>query len=786
MTGTLLAASVVAAMPAAAAVAPDPGPPAVTPTAPVLSAINSSMWQTNAAVWALAASNGVVYAGGDFTKVRAPGTAVGDVSETNAQHVTAFNTSDGTPVVYPYGTTGKTTIFNHVINGHVAALTVSPDGKTLYVGGDFTAVDNIAHSKIAAFDLTTITPAKGPALLPWTPGTLVNGVRGIAVSADNSSVFIGGDFTQITPPVGAVIAQARVAKLSAPVGTSPTATVDPTWVPSVDGVVDTVLIAPNTNDLIVGGNFDYVNGQPLRALGSLDMTTGANGPLDQLIHTCGKGCGTRSDIKALTTDGTNVYVAAEGTGGGWFDGTLAFNPVTGHQVWYDNCLGATQAIAIVGGVLYDGSHAHDCSAIGGFGQTPITSGPASGSNTGPASWHHLMGEQISDGKLLDWFPTTNPGALNSNGGLPPNTLGPRAMASDGTNLFVAGQFTQVNGVNQQGITRFMGTAPHAKPVAVSNGFAQLLAGNTAVLKFAGTSDPDSGTLTYNVYRDGNYTTPVATYGPVWAHSWTSPLYEFRDTGLTAGAHYYQVDAVDETNQAVRSVKFTASATGVGYQNAVNAFKPNTFWRVSETSGTIAADASGHNSTGSYFGSLNQGIAGAVPNNTAIRLGEGSGIVSNAKAAAGSNTFAIGLWIRTTTTTGGRIIGFGDRQNGTSSNYDRVLYMTNTGQLIFGINGKGVQYLWTPKAYNDGTWHYVVAELDPTYGLRLLVDSVQVAFNNSQKVGQSFNGYWKLGADNLNGWPQRPTSSGITADIDEVTLFGAPLTGTNVKGIMAAE
>ena len=43
------------------------------------------------------------------------------------------------------------------------------------------------------------------------------------------------------------------------------------------------------------------------------------------------------------------------------------------------------------------------------------------------------------------------------------------------------------------------------------------------------------------------------------------------------------------------------------------------------------------------------------------------------------------WFKTTTTAGGKIIGFGNRSTGNSTSYDRHLYMSNTGRLYFGVN-----------------------------------------------------------------------------------------------------
>ena len=59
-----------------------------------LSGKPSPIWQTNDIVWTLATSNGVVYAGGQFTSVRPPGSAAG-TGEVARGRLAAFNASTG-------------------------------------------------------------------------------------------------------------------------------------------------------------------------------------------------------------------------------------------------------------------------------------------------------------------------------------------------------------------------------------------------------------------------------------------------------------------------------------------------------------------------------------------------------------------------------------------------------------------------------------------------------------------------------------------------------------------
>jgi hypothetical protein len=743
----LVMSSATSASAAITPTSPEPGPAPVTSTPATLSSLPSSQWQTNAAVWALAVKNGHLFAGGEFTSVRPPGAAIG-TGEVTANRLAMFNAATG----------AYDSSFKHSVNGRVLAVAISGDGKTLYAGGEFTAVDGKAHAKVAAFDLTKT----GDPLLAWDPK--VNGtVKAIATTPDSTGVVLGGGFTTMG---GATRANIGMANAATGAVTS--------WNPSIDGVVDALMVAPGGQYLMVGGNFENANNVHHRALASIVLTTGANGPMTDMITSCGAGCSTRSDVKAFSTDGTNVFVGAEGTGGGWFDGTLALNPQTGAQVWKTNCLGATQAIAIVGGVLYDGSHAHDCSAVGGFGQAPFQSGPS--------SWHHLMGERADTGGLLDWFPTTNPGPTNAQD---PNELGPRAMATDGTNLYVAGQFTTVNGAGQQGLTRLMANTPRSAPKAVTGASVSLTANGGAKLAFDTTSDTDSGALTYRVYRDGN-ATPVATMGPVLSHWWKPELLTFRDSGLAAGSHFYVIEAVDESGLATKSGRFTSStAVSPGYAASVLAGAPAQFLKLNESSGTTAADSSGRARPGYYDGAMNQGVPGAVPSNAGVHLGSTGVVSTNAPAIAGPTTYSAEIWFRTTTTTGGRLFGFSNAQTGTSSSYDRHLYMTNSGQLIFGVYTGSVQYTFSPKSYNDGTWHHALVT-QGSAGMVLYVDGVAVSSQSSVTSAQSFNGWWRVGSDNLNGWPYAPSSSGFNGDVDDFAVYNTALTANDAKAHLTAE
>jgi Concanavalin A-like lectin/glucanases superfamily len=156
--------------------------------------------------------------------------------------------------------------------------------------------------------------------------------------------------------------------------------------------------------------------------------------------------------------------------------------------------------------------------------------------------------------------------------------------------------------------------------------------------------------------------------------------------------------------------------------------------------------------------------------------------------------SVEAWFRTSSTRGGRIVGFVNTQAGTSTAYDRHLYLTNDGRVMFGTwtpaEGTGPNLPRGPRTVasaaglNDNAWHHVVGTLGPD-GMQLFVDGARVASRGDTTVGDTIHGYWKVGADNLASWPNRPASDSLTGQIDEVAIFHTVLTPTQVANHYAA-
>src|SRR6185437_1945760 len=136
-----------------------------------------------------------------------------------------------------------------------------------------------------------------------------------------------------------------------------------------------------------------------------------------------------------------------------------------------------------------------------------------------------------------------------------------------------------------------------------------------------------------------------------------------------------------------TVTFTPTANTVSpYAQAIINDAPNTFWPLGEASGTQAYDWAGY-SDGIVGAGVTRGATGSIigDSGTATTLsGTATSIVSHPFSQIAPATFSIEGWFQTTGNSGGRILGFGDTQAGTSGVEDRTVYINRNGQLSFGV------------------------------------------------------------------------------------------------------
>ncbi len=719
--------------------------------------------QIDGVVWTQIIAGNTVYAGGSFANARPAGAPSG-TQLTPRTNLLAYNLTTGALI----------TTFVPNLNGQVKALAISTDGTKLFAAGDFTTASGATHNHFVA-----LNPSTGVALpLGFDLNSQVD-----AIQVSSSAVYIGGNFTTANSTTRNHLA-AYDPSTGALLG----------WRPSADQNVAAMVLGPGGTKMYVGGKFQHMNGSAAYGLAEVDLNIGAVTPwaVNQVI----RDAGTNAGITSLHTDGTNIL----GTGfvygtTGNFEGTFSADPNSGAIVWMEDCHGDTYDSYTSARITYTVSHAHYCGAVGGFPQTD-------------ANWainerHTIAFTDYATGTLAHdqysnypdwygqpspsmyyWFPTYAIGTYTGQG------QAAWSVTGNGTYVIEGGEFPSVNNTAQQGLVRFAVRPPapgRQGPLNVQSNFVPtLLPFTTTTLRVSwiANTDRDDLNLTYKAYRNGVLVKTLTDSSPYW----NLATLGFKESGLTPGAKYnYQLSATDSTGNvswgAVTSV--TMPTTNPGSNNAyatrVTADGATSYWPLDEASGHVAYDHVAFNDLDEGTG-ITDGTSGAIAGDTAATF-SGANTASGAtrNPIPGPDVVTVSAWFRTTSTGGGKIIGFGNSRTGESTSYDRQLYTDNAGHVFWGVCGSICPAaVSSTRTYNDGNWHQVVGTLSAS-GLVLYVDGAKVASRTDVTAGQAFSGYWRVGGDNLSGWPNRPTNDFFPGAIDEVSVFsGRALDSTAVS------
>gem|GEM_PF-1921613 len=400
--------------------------------------------------------------------------------------------------------------FKATTNNAVTSLTT--DGTSLFVGGTFGTVNGLTRKGLAAVD-----PATG-ALNAWKP---ILGTTGQvdALTYAGGSVYAGGNFSSITG--GGISSQAFAAKIDAV-----SATVDSGWHATPNDRVRALNIAADgTGRLFLAGDFTSVSGgagtNKLAAVSLTDpgslSTAFRAGPTNQTAF---------AQIFDITSDGTNVYAAAGGSGGA----CTALNAVTGAVTWSDRANGNMQSVRLSGGLLYCGGHFSGTASFMGQNRKKLASVTA------------------ANGALSAFAPIIN------------SPLGVWALASDATHVYVGGDFSKVSGVLQPHYAMFTDSAAATAPQPPSNALAQ--PGDTVVhLSWSAPSnDGGSPLLKYKVYRSTTPSGENLTKTPLVVLSKSTRTYD--DIAVINGTtYYYVIVATNAVGASPPSNEASATPTG---------------------------------------------------------------------------------------------------------------------------------------------------------------------------------------------------------------------------------
>ncbi|MDD3925761.1 MAG: LamG domain-containing protein, partial [bacterium] len=207
------------------------------------------------------------------------------------------------------------------------------------------------------------------------------------------------------------------------------------------------------------------------------------------------------------------------------------------------------------------------------------------------------------------------------------------------------------------------------------------------------------------------------------------------------------------------------------------------WRLNETGGTSAADASGNDNTGTLYGDAAWSTAGRVGG--AVSL-DGNGDYVQIPNSAGLNLsdsdITLAAWIKVTGTTGTHtIIGKGNPQDTNGKGF-AFYYNADADELRLKLNnGSGAtQYLHLSCGDITGAWHHVTLTMDRDGQAVFYVDGTSIGGGDiSPKNGGDLGN----GAVMIGKWGG--STIYYTGLADDVRIYRTALGGTQVISVMHA-
>ena len=206
----------------------------------------ATAWNANldngAVINAVVVTPTIVYLAGDFSITTSAGPDV------LARNLAALNVT-GTNLL----------TWRPAVNGVVNTLLPSPDGARLYIGGEFTIVDNTTRLHLAALDLQADPDAAY--VLGWAvdTGAATDSVQALAMSQDRTTLFVGGDFSVVGGAARNNLAAVQVND----------GVIRNDWLASTDGQVSSLLI--NDDLIFAGGMYKAMDGLPRSHLAGLSI-----------------------------------------------------------------------------------------------------------------------------------------------------------------------------------------------------------------------------------------------------------------------------------------------------------------------------------------------------------------------------------------------------------------------------------------------------------------------------------------------------------------------------------
>lgn len=260
-------------------------------------------------------------------------------------------------------------------------------------------------------------------------------------------------------------------------------------------------------------------------------------------------------------------------------------------------------------------------------------------------------------------------------------------------------------------------------------------------------------------------------------------------------------AILPTALAAGNVASISGATSQSAEaSAIGAYAPTSYWPSTTVTPTTTPlpgiftsvpDISGNANTGSLLGGYSVASGAPFGGITSYAFNGTSGWIETTNPYDNPQTFSIGGWFNTAAGSGGgTIIGFTNAQSNTGQTmWDRNIWVDATGHVVFGVysgSPNPFHEISSTGTYDNGSWHFVIATLSSTTGMKLYVDGTLVASNPLVTAAQVYTGYWHIGWGNETTlWPDPPSQAYFPGSLSNIVFYQSVLSSTQISSLYAA-
>ncbi len=393
--------------------------------------------------------------------------------------------------------------------------------------------------------------------------------------------------------------------------------------------------------------------------------------------------------------------------------------------------------------------------------------------TDTTSWHYVVATKNGSSVHLYLDGTDVTGTV-ANQTLTNNTL-PLAIGQSSSTSYLKGSVDEValynTALTPTQITQHY-EAGLAAVLAPPSALSATPGNGTASLQWTASSSKNvAGYKVYRAEANGSWpSTPLATV--------SSATLAYTDTELTNGSTYtYRVTAYESagnqsnpSNQASATPAAACSPRQSSYSGVVSSTPGLVgYWRVGESSGTVACDSTANHDNGTYLGSVTLGTPGAISGDpdTAVTLDGLSGQVSVPSASSlnvGDN-FTIEAWVKrgASKTESNEVIA--SKQEGSWA-----LMFNEADQLTLRRSTYGNIATANVATTDTTSWHYVVATKNGS-SVHLYLDGTDVTGTVANQTLTNNTLPLAIG--------QSSSTSYLKGSVDEVALYNTALTPTQI-------